>query len=504
MNTKNKSNILSIIFELVIVLYVIAFFIINFFGMDLIYDTDMYEDTLIAKMMWEQKSLFPDGWVFGNQYFVIATPVLSAMLYGITSNMNLSMKLATTLYSIFIMFCFIWAIYPIGKKETIMCGLMLMLSSIIGPKIGHQFVGQLFYLGVSYYSSYIVNVLLICGCLYRIKQNEHVSRAVYMLSMFVSFACGMQSLRQTIVIILPLLIYSVIDRKKEIIHFSIFTAIANIMGVLLIKLINPANVTIYGDISLLSIDNFFNKAFNCAYSVYQITGLRWLGKGYIIGVFALLLLFIVVVSIISSLSLKNGLNSIIILLSLSMLSIVGVCLVTNVGIQERFLFTWYPLVAFCCSFIVSKSYSKPLLKQTLTIALIIGSVFNLYYSYNEEISNSIMHNSSSEKDAVDWIIDNDYKYVYGKWLSMGKYMYYANGKVIGGAYDDLFHVVGYLNPQGIYSEENNKEAVYLIYSNKVEQCLNEARLRGESLNKIAEFGDGLIQLYTCEKQLMYK
>ena len=30
-------------------------------------NTDMYLDTLIAKLMWEQKSLFLDGWIFGNQ-----------------------------------------------------------------------------------------------------------------------------------------------------------------------------------------------------------------------------------------------------------------------------------------------------------------------------------------------------------------------------------------------------------------------------------------------------
>ena len=58
-------------------------------------DTDMYADMLLAKKMWEQKTLFPEGWVFGNQYYVVATPVLAALFYGLLGNTNTAMICAT-------------------------------------------------------------------------------------------------------------------------------------------------------------------------------------------------------------------------------------------------------------------------------------------------------------------------------------------------------------------------------------------------------------------------
>ena len=50
----------------------------------------MYSDAQIAKLMWEQKTIFPKNWIFGNQYYVIATPVLAAVMYGICGDIQFS------------------------------------------------------------------------------------------------------------------------------------------------------------------------------------------------------------------------------------------------------------------------------------------------------------------------------------------------------------------------------------------------------------------------------
>ena len=76
--------------------YLLVFSIINFCGFTDFMTPDIYSDTLAARYMWEQKSLFPEGWVFGNQYYVVATPVLSALFYGLIGSMNLAMAIATT------------------------------------------------------------------------------------------------------------------------------------------------------------------------------------------------------------------------------------------------------------------------------------------------------------------------------------------------------------------------------------------------------------------------
>ena len=75
----------SLIIILVLLAYFAVFAIVNFAGFAYFCNADMYEDTLVARLMWEQKTLFPENYIFGNQYYVIATPVFAHtvdFLYG--------------------------------------------------------------------------------------------------------------------------------------------------------------------------------------------------------------------------------------------------------------------------------------------------------------------------------------------------------------------------------------------------------------------------------------
>ena len=99
---KKQERTFSLIIILVLLAYFAVFAIVNFIGFAYFCNADMYADTLVARLMWEQKTLFPSNFVFGNQYYVIATPVFAALFYGLTGSMNTSMALATTLMSLLI------------------------------------------------------------------------------------------------------------------------------------------------------------------------------------------------------------------------------------------------------------------------------------------------------------------------------------------------------------------------------------------------------------------
>ena len=94
---KKHERAFSLIIILILLAYFAVFAIVNFAGFAYFSTADMYEDTLVARLMWEQKTLFPANYIFGNQYYVIATPVFAALFYGLTGSMNTAMALATTL-----------------------------------------------------------------------------------------------------------------------------------------------------------------------------------------------------------------------------------------------------------------------------------------------------------------------------------------------------------------------------------------------------------------------
>ena len=162
---KNVDKLLSIVFITVIILYLFSFIIINFKGLFIFFDSDMYADLVLSKYIMNQKSFFPSGWVFGNQYCVVQTPMLSAILQYIGINSTLSMKISTFIMTLLIVGSFVWMLKPYVSRTSVLCGIMILFSSIIGCEIGKQIEGQLFYLGFSYYSCYLICMFLVFGCL---------------------------------------------------------------------------------------------------------------------------------------------------------------------------------------------------------------------------------------------------------------------------------------------------------------------------------------------------
>ena len=138
---------LSALAILVMACYFAVFAVINFKCFARFCEQDMYADTLVAMMMWEQKSLFPLGYVFGNQLYVVATPVLAALFYGLTGSPNTAMALATTVMSVLIMLSFFWLLRPAVKRGiSLACAMLMLVACAFGDKLVNQEMGQLLFI----------------------------------------------------------------------------------------------------------------------------------------------------------------------------------------------------------------------------------------------------------------------------------------------------------------------------------------------------------------------
>ena len=186
--------------------YLAVFAVTNIFGFELFCDSDMYPDTLVARLMWEQKTFFPDGWVFGNQLYIIATPALAALLYGLTGSMNASMVIATEIMSFLIIASFLWMLQAITNKrlDQYTCCLLL-IASVIAPRGPYEENAQLFFLQASYYACYLITLFVVYGDYIRSFQTSNLRSAALGLSVVLCFATGIQSMRQTVVMVLPII-----------------------------------------------------------------------------------------------------------------------------------------------------------------------------------------------------------------------------------------------------------------------------------------------------------
>ena len=127
----------------IILLFVGTFLWINFFGFEQFATCDVYADTLYAMEAWKSKSIFPEGWVFGNQFYVASTPVLCALLYGITGKINLSMILATTMMTALLILTLTWMLRPITTRLQRVAAVAIFLGGMVTCDATFSLEGQL-------------------------------------------------------------------------------------------------------------------------------------------------------------------------------------------------------------------------------------------------------------------------------------------------------------------------------------------------------------------------
>lgn len=142
----NRSRTVLLAILLAAYFCVIAF--LNFSAAPSFYDADMYCDYRYAMETWKHKSIFPDGWVFGNQLNVVSTPVLAALLYGLSGNPNMAMAGASVIMAVFVAIAYDWMIKPVLEEleSRLLAVILLVTVSLYCGKAVHGNQGWTFYL----------------------------------------------------------------------------------------------------------------------------------------------------------------------------------------------------------------------------------------------------------------------------------------------------------------------------------------------------------------------
>lgn len=191
--------------SIIILLFFGTIFFINLHSAQW-YHYDIYADAMVAKYMWESGTLFPEGWVFGNQFYVVATPALAAMIYGITANSTLSLGIASCIMTVLILLSFLWCIGPFVKKENLLVGILCLIGGTLlsNAAIPDSAGMPYFFTMASYYACYLIGILFTVGIWLRLYFQKSVSPLLCILCFLLNVALSMQSLREMLVLNLPL------------------------------------------------------------------------------------------------------------------------------------------------------------------------------------------------------------------------------------------------------------------------------------------------------------
>ncbi len=505
------------------ILFLLSFMLINFRLFPIFNDSDMFVDLYPAKLMWEQKKLFPENWVFGNQYFTIASPVWTALFYGITGKLCFSMALSVTLLTLLICAAWLWMLAPLRRDHSIgavLLSALLLLGGMIGYDIVHTQQGQIFFLCTAYYASYLLTLFVVYGCYARDLKKEKITGVMYVLALALCFATGMQSLRQTAVMVLPLGCVEVLRQllafrknkkltKEEILRGvrTLGYAITNAAGFLFIKIvIKPAHHNVYGNTSSRSTEDTLNGVRTSIRSLLGTLGLlsgtrENAATKQVLFLLAMVVLVAALWALIKMLRQKEFSAELVILL-LFWIGILGVLLpgcLFNIVVRPIYYFTWYPLAAFSLYYVWETAGRK---QSVIGWLLAAGLGVNYLCSYLPSVLEALRRPLTEEQEVVSYLEEHNISYLYGDWSYVLGIAMTADGRVIpGGWYFDTYQVLTYVNPLGIYGDEDNDKALILLTEDD-NDAITKAAERGVTMQAV--FATGKYTLYKADAQLMYE
>lgn len=527
-----REKIFSVVLTVLLLGFVGMVFYINFSINPEYYDGDIYNDINYAKEAWKAKSLFPKDWIFGNQTYVVATPVLAALFYGITGNGFTAMAIASSIMTVLTLLIYDWmtrTLFSYNERTAgflFMIGFLLLKAHVATSQQGIQ----AFFTMASYYACYLINAFIVYGCYVRIRQGKFTGKHIVLaiIGAALSFGTGMQSLRQTAVMALPLvacevlliIIYSAKDKRFAISYSTLFSAIvfiANIAGLVAMRFIEINQNSIYGTTAFVSsFKDFFRKLFLNMESVALTFGLDALElRVRLVASIPFLLIILIGFILCVKDYIKNKCNEqgrfvLVMLLTLGCVSVFAAGVLTDVVNRALYYFMIYPLLAVCVSYIIVKFEKKRDVLFSVVAVFTAGMIIFRTAGAVEEIKAGKDKNSTAHQIA-NYMLDNGYDTIYSVFGLSGVMDGAENVVVASG---DKIHIVQfknvdsskpmkpveYLCVKDSYKQWDNSKSLYLLRDHELPKVKKIAEKYDVTMTEKARFGDGLY-LYSMSENI---
>lgn len=527
-----REKIFSVVLTLLLFAFLGLVFYVNLSCNPEYYDGDIYNDINYAKEAWKAKSIFPKNWIFGNQTYVVATPVLAALFYGITGNGFTAMAIASCIMTVFVILTYDWmtrTLFSYNERTAgflFMIGFLLLKAHVATSQQGIQ----AFFTMASYYACYLINAFIVYGCYVRIRQGKFTGKHIVLavIGAALSFGTGMQSLRQTAVMALPLvacevlliIIYSAKDKKFAISYSTLFSAIvfiSNIAGLIVMKFIEINQSSIYGTTALVKSFRAFGKKlfYNIEYVAltFGLDALK-LRIRLAVSVFFLIIILIGFILCVKDFfkdkSNNQGRFTLTVLLTFGCVSVFAAGVLTDVVNRALYYFMIYPLLAICVSYIIVKCEKKRGLLVSVISVFAAGMIIFRTVGTVGEIKAGKDKNSTAHQIA-NYMLDNGYDTIFSVFGLSGVMDGAENVIVASG---DKIHLVQfkrvdrskpmkpveYLCVKDDYRRRDNSKSLYLLRDYELPKVRQLAEKYGISMTEKARFGDGLY-LYSMSENI---
>ena len=491
--------------------------LINFSAVPSFYDADMYCDYQYALETWKDKHIFPEGWVFGNQLNAVSTPVLAALLYGLSGNMNFSIGAASTIMAAMVVFCYDWMLKAVLKDfESRLMAIVLLLTSVMygGTAASGRDGWTLLFTMCSYYAGYSITAFLAFGCYLRGLTGSFTGKVpVLALTSILSFGTGIQSIRQTAVMVAPILAveflrmvvcHKVWKENKQPLWIALAVAISNIGGLGFIRMLEIRQNQIFGTIALTSLRDLVQAAKDCLLYLLILIGSENPENTIVLWGTCLLCaggLLLILRNL--KQEVNTGAAALALLMGFSVLVIMVIDVFTTIVTWPRYYFMIYPLMGFLLAYMHVRLGRRAKL-ALLTILLVFFGVTAMH-EFPEVCLDITRRHEEESYEISEYLLENGYTTVYALWEQGQDVAIASNGKIRVGYWHEpetTFEKMPYLCNVTIYDEAPERCVYYFKGRQYADIGIEKAEAAGVSLKLIRQYPESDTYLYTAPVNLM--
>ena len=513
-----KEKGLLTILVILLAVYLAAICVVNFCAYPTWYDSDMYQDILYASKAWKEKSLFPENWVFGNQYYVVSTPVIAALFCSVFEP-QVAMAAASSLVSVWIVVSFLWMLKPVTKsREAGLAGAVFMMASVLYFGDPHtKYNGwQLMFTMCSYYGAYVAIAAMAFGCYLRAGQLHKKSFLVLLgITCLLSFGLGMQSLRQTAVMTCPMIAMEIlrvlycrirkipVDRKPMTVTAVI--SASNVLGLIVIRRMDTTGIGVRVDLSMPTVSELLAaipEQLKNAYSIFAIGGrfqmvFFWLT--------VLLCVFAAVKIVVRFVRGQEACGAVLLILfGTGLAAVFAAGVLALLHIRMPYYFMVFPAMAFLLAY--AYAYLGRWGKGAVLAVLLVMTVL-VCPDYHRDVLVPVREKDGNVyEEAAEYLLENGYTTIYSEWINFGEDVAVASGCRLEVGYWTWeyapYEPYKVLCDPGVY-ERPAEECAYLFRGQeRVDYGVESAKARGVELTPLASFPEGDLYLFSAPVNLM--
>lgn len=497
--------------------YFLVICFINFSAVPSFYDGDMYCDYRYAMVAWEHKSLFPEGWVFGNQLNAVSTPVLAALLYGLSGNLNASMAAACVMMGILVVISYDWMVKTVlQEKESRLTAIILLVTVTLfsGCAVHGNQGWTLLFTMCSYYAGYSITAFLAFGCYLRGFTGSFKRLvSIFPLTCILSFGTGIQSIRQTAIMIGPILGVEFLRRilspgrwksNKTPLLIAGGITISNFLGLLYVRMREVNQNQIFGEIRITPLAELKQAAIGCFALIKDLLGADHPEAFFLLAGIGILCLASLVL-ILKKWKEDRDVSMLVLalLMGASVAVIVVIDVFTTMYVRPRYYFMLYPLIGFLIAALYARRPGK---MRWCLFALVVA--FSCVAGARElpKVCMSALKQEDEVSHAIsDYLLENGYTTVYAEWNHGHAVAIASNGRINTGYWyveEQPFEKVTHLCSLDIY-EADPAECVYLFEGgDDAEIGITVAESAGVQLTLLAQYPETDTYLYTAPENLM--